>query len=311
MAKGDLHTRYRPETFDDVVGQDAVCKSVQNALKKGTAHSFIFTGPSGVGKTTLARIVAREVGCTWENLIEVDAATNTGIDAMRDVAAGAMYAGLGSNPTRVYIIDEAHALSKGAWQSLLKIVEEPPSHVYWVFCTTEPSKIPDTIVTRCNVYPLSAVSKDNIFALLQDIADDEKMDTEEDVLYLIAERCGGSPRRALTMLSRCEECSTRKEAAALLNEMSEEGEAVDLCRALVRGERNWAALMKIVGKLQEINPESVRIVVMAYMTKVAMGSKGGEHTTKLLNILDAFADPYPPQAGTACLLISLGRVVFS
>ena len=142
MQNQDLARKYRPQSWKQVIGQDAAIKSLRATLKAGGKHGFLFTGPSGVGKTTVARILAAAVGCEAHNLLEIDAATHTGIDAMRAVSEGVAYKAFGDSPVKVMIIDEAHSLSKAAWQSLLKVVEEPPEHAYWVFCTTEPGKIP-------------------------------------------------------------------------------------------------------------------------------------------------------------------------
>ena len=144
-----LHIKWRPQKLNDVISHAFVVSSLKALLKeKECPHSFLFTGPSGVGKTTLARIVASYLEAA---VLEIDAATNTGIDAMRAVQDMARYKAI-DNEKRVVIIDECHALSKQTWQSLLKIVEEPPAHLYWAFCTTEPDKVPATIKTRCVQY---------------------------------------------------------------------------------------------------------------------------------------------------------------
>ena len=154
-----------------MLGQNAVVQSLQHFEQSGTwPHTFLFTGPSGCGKTTLARIIARKVGCQRQNLLEVDAATHTGIDAMRELADQLQYRGIGGD-VKVAIIDECHALSKQSWQSLLKIVEEPPNHVYFVFCTTETGKVPNTISTRAASYTLGPLPQDAIVQFVEDIAD--------------------------------------------------------------------------------------------------------------------------------------------
>ncbi len=127
-----LHLKYRPKDFDEVVGQDAVVKSLQQAVKNNAGHTFLFTGLSGVGKTTLARITAATVGCVSSNLIEIDAATHTGVDDMRDVTFSLKYKPIGVGSVKVIIVDECHMLSKSAWNSLLKVLEEPPAWVYWM-----------------------------------------------------------------------------------------------------------------------------------------------------------------------------------
>src|SRR3989304_1453147 len=145
-----LHTKYRPKHFEEVIGQIEIVKSLQNLIETGKMpKSFLFTGPSGTGKTTLARIIANKLGCDIQNIIEVDAATNTGVEDMRVLCEGLRYPAFGLTTVKVAIVDECQEISKSSWSSLLKIIEEPPSHLYFVFCTTEPSKVLDTIKTRC------------------------------------------------------------------------------------------------------------------------------------------------------------------
>lgn len=306
----DLHTKYRPATLEKVIGQEAVVKSVRTVLKKRSSRSFIFTGPSGTGKTTLARVIALMVGCDVDrNLIEVDAASHTGIDAMRAITQMSEYTALGGKGIKVFLIDEAHALSKQAWQSLLKSVEEPPRHVYWIFCSTEPLRIPETIRTRCATYDLKAVGSEDIFELLKEVATAEEFTTGEDVLYLIAEKSYGSPRRALTFLGQCSALTSRKEAAKLLRAATEDGDVADLCRALMSG-TNWAAAMKLVAPLREQKGESIRQVVVNWFTKVTMDAKDPNRAQKCLAVLQAFGTPYPSEAGIYPVILSLGELLF-
>src|ERR1700722_12790207 len=160
-----LHTKYRPLSFDQVVGQDAVVKGLKRVVKDARAHTFLFTGPAGTGKTTLARILANAFGQnqgTAANIEEIAAADTTGVDAMREVIKHPLYRAIGSSPVKAVILDEAHRLSGSAWDVLLKPIEEPPPHVYWMICSTNPGKIPKTIVSRCLRYDLKPVSEDDL-----------------------------------------------------------------------------------------------------------------------------------------------------
>lgn len=310
MASADLHIKYRPGKWKSVLGQEAVVSSVRKVLEQGSCHAFLFTGPSGVGKTTLARLIAKSVGCEKANLVEVDAATYTGIDAMRNVTDGLQYSAMGESPVKVLIIDEAHALSKAAWQSLLKSVEEPPSHVYWVLCTTEPSKIPETIRTRCSCYELKPVGKELLFGLLKVVVEAEGMKASQQVLYLVAEKAGGSVRRALTYLSQCVGCTDRRAAAEVLRTVADEedGEVIDLCRALVKG-CGWSQAVGLVQQFKDTNPEGVRQVVVSYFTAVTLGAKDASRAQKALAVLEAFGEPYPPSNTIYPVLLSLGQLL--
>jgi DNA polymerase-3 subunit gamma/tau len=144
-----LYRKYRPQTFSDVVGQEQAVDLLTGAIKQQKiSHAYLFCGGRGTGKTTVARIVARDIGCNDEDIIEIDAASNRGIDEIRELREAVRTAPF-SSPYKVYIIDEAHMLTKEAANALLKTLEEPPSHVIFILATTDPEKLPQTIVSRC------------------------------------------------------------------------------------------------------------------------------------------------------------------
>jgi DNA polymerase-3 subunit gamma/tau len=209
-----LHTKYRPRKLSEVAGQGEICKSLEKALKAtARPHAFLFEGPPGTGKTTLGRIVADRLSCS---VIEIDAASNSGIDAMREVLTTARYQAFGEKANKMYLIDEAHGLSKQAWDSLLKIIEEPPPHIFFVFCTTNVSKVPASIVSRCLSYSLKPLRYDDLMDLLEYVCDEEPLQTDDKILQLIARSCDGSPRVALTMLAKVQGCEDAEEAGVLM-----------------------------------------------------------------------------------------------
>ena len=310
-----LITRYRPDSFDYVLGQDDICDSIITALDRGDIRSVLFTGGSGTGKTTLARIIAKEVGCEPQGLIEIDAATNTGVDAMRDVTDTLKFKAFGASPTKVVIVDEAHALSKNAWASLLKNIEEPPPHVYWMLCTTDASKVPQTIKTRCTRYDLKPVSTAIIYGHISDISTAEELAVSDDVLDLIAREADGSVRKALADLVACTGCTDRKVAAKLLLSAAESPTMIDLCRYLAkkRGGQGlqWGKLAEYVQALQGDDPEGVRLGIVAYFTKASLGGNAKEENVAwYLTIIDAFSTPCDRSTKAAPLLLALGSLVF-
>lgn len=302
-----LINKYRPETFEEVVGHEKQVRALENAVKQKLATSFLLTGGSGLGKTTLARIVASEVGCKPGDLLEIDAATHTGIDAMREVMSTLMYKPLGDGSVKAVIVDECHALSKQAWQSLLKILEQPPSWVYWFLCTTDPARVPKTIQTRCHWVDLKPVPKKALVGLLQDVVKGEKLKVPPSVIDLCAEEAQGSPRQALSNLVACAVAKDVDEAAELLNSVVESAEAIDLARMLIRGAR-WSEVQELLKGFKDSDPESIRRVIMAYMTTVVLSSKREQDAGRGLEILDAFSQPFYQNGH---LVLACGKVLLS
>lgn len=312
----ELHLKYRPKDFDEVLGHKTVLESIKQTLTKSRSRAFLFTGPSGVGKTTLARILARTVGVDpgSPNCIELDAATRTGVDSVREIQDLIQYAPIGKTKNRVIILDEAHMLTRGAWNALLKSVEEPPPGVYWAFCTTEPGKIPDTILTRCAHYSLDLVSEDDIFHLLESVAAKEHKEgtmenVPEEVLELVSRKAGGSPRQALVFLAKVAHCGTKKEAIRVLRALEAgKKEVIDLCRLLAKG-GTWEEALTILSAIENTSGESVRRVVQAYFVTWAMKEKRSTQAARICAVLEAFQGPYSDSDSMAPVLLSLGQLL--
>ncbi len=302
-----LLTKHRPTCFEEVIGQEAVVRSLFNALKTRSSHAFLFVGPSGTGKTTLARLAAKQLGCKDMDLLEIDCASNTGIDEMRKVASDLLYRPLGEGSIKAVICDEAHSLSKAAITSLLKVVEDPPEHVYWFFCTTEASKVPAALKTRCVSYELKSVPISILGDFLEEIIEAEKLKVTGDIVDLCAKEARGSPRQALANLALCAIAKNKAEAAELLSTAEGSETAFALAQALYKG-ASWSELQKLIGKLGEVNPESVRHVVRAYGTKVALGAQKDDVAQSALAVLDAFSVPFNSSDGLTPLVLACGRL---
>jgi len=233
MSYTVLARKYRPQKFSEVIGQEHVTRTLQNAIEQGrTAHGYIFSGHRGIGKTTVARILAAALNCrsmdhpvpepcgvcescteiragNSVDVIEIDAATNRGIDEIRELREAARY-----RPARdrfkIYILDEAHQITDAAFNALLKTLEEPPDHIVFMLATTQPEDFPQTIRSRCQHFSFRAVKFDDIVGQLRDLVTREKIDADDDALALLAEAGDGSMRDALSILDQAIASSTGK-----------------------------------------------------------------------------------------------------
>ncbi len=197
-----FYTKYRPQKFEQLFGLEPIARALTAQLeKKQVGHAYLFFGPRGTGKTTTARILAKEVGCRGLDLIEIDAASNRGIDDIRSLREKIGLAPAES-PYKVYVIDEAHMLTKEAFNALLKTLEEPPAHAILILCTTEPHKIPETIRSRCQKFDFKRASTQDIVSKLKFIVEGEGAKVDIKDLELIAKNAEGGFRDAETMLEQ-------------------------------------------------------------------------------------------------------------
>jgi DNA polymerase III subunit gamma/tau len=311
-----LARKYRPQRFADVAGQDHVTRTLMNALSQNRiAHGYIFSGHRGIGKTTIARIVAQALNCRTEigsaarptpepcgicescteirqgnatDVIEIDAATNRGIDEIRELREAARYA-----PSRdrykIYILDEAHQITEAAFNALLKTLEEPPAHVIFMMATTEPENIPQTIRSRCQHFSFHAVKFDDILAQLRMIATQEEVEAEDAALALLAEAGDGSMRDALSIMDQAIASAPLENGRAVLAaaQIRELMGAVPnavferLLDAVAAGQS--AELMNQLNILVNSghSPSSLARQMVRYLRNALMAKLGGEQTELL------------------------------
>lgn len=268
-----LARKYRPQTFHDLTGQEHVTLTLKNAIESGrVAHAFLFTGARGVGKTSSARILAKTLNCekgpttepcnvcpacreitdgTSVDVMEIDGASNNGVDEIRELRDSVKY--LPSNSRyKIFIIDEVHMLSNSAFNALLKTLEEPPPHIKFIFATTEPHKVPITILSRCQRFDFKRISMAMIFARLRSILDQEKVSMSDAALTMIARKGDGSMRDALSSLDQvlafCGDNVADADVASLLGIVDRELLASALRSIFAR---DTAALVGIVKKVDD------------------------------------------------------------
>jgi DNA polymerase III subunit gamma/tau len=264
MSYTVLARKYRPQKFSEVIGQQHVTRTLQNAIEQGrAAHGYIFSGHRGIGKTTVARILAMALNCRSKDhpvpepcgicescteiragnsvdVIEIDAATNRGIDEIRELREAARY-----RPARdrfkIYILDEAHQITDAAFNALLKTLEEPPDHIVFMLATTQPEDIPQTIRSRCQHFSFRAVKFEEIVAQLRDLVGREKIEADDDALALLAEAGDGSMRDALSILDQAIAASSEKLTAESVRNLVGSAPAhllEEVMRAVAEGRSN-------------------------------------------------------------------------
>lgn len=276
-----FYRKYRPSTFTDVVGQEHITKTLENAVKTGkTSHAYLFTGSRGTGKTSCAKILAKAVNCINSHdgnpcneceickgidsgaildIIEIDAASNNGVDNIRDLREEANFTPANAK-YRVYIIDEVHMLSIGAFNALLKTLEEPPAHVIFILATTEVHKLPSTILSRCQRFDFKRIPPESIAERLKEVAEKENLQISDDGAMLIARIADGAMRDALSLLDRCSSYEGVIDSAAVANSAGLAGREhiFELCNCII--EKDAAKALEVVNKLYNDSCDMERLI---------------------------------------------------
>lgn len=314
MPPTELFRKYRPRTLDEVVGQPQVIKALTNL--KDRPHCYLFKGPSGVGKTTVARIWAVELGCKdGADYAEINCGVvESPIDTVREIQRDMGYAAVAGNTARVWVLDEAQALSRASFaqQSLLKILEEPPDEVYFMLCTTDDKKLLPTIRNRCCEIAFKAIPDKDLIQLVRTVAKREKATVNEQAIENIVTAAEGSARRALQELQRIIGFEEDEQADAVQGAGIEKA-AFDLVKVLMpwQGSSSWDEVVKVLKDIEEEEPEKLRQLLLASARGILLSPKSGMALKgRAVNVINAFREPlYDRNSGRALIAGSCFEIV--
>lgn len=284
----ELYKKYRPKDFDSIVGQPEAVDTLKSLLERNKApHVYLFTGPTGTGKTTLARIVLKRVGCKKYDLCEHNSATFRGIDSVREIQANMGRAPFGK--ARGWILDEFHRSTRDAQEGMLKVLEDTPSHVYFAICTTEPQKLLPTIKGRCTEIKLESIHPKALKTLIGTVKKSEKIKISEEVQDKIVEVADGSARKALVILHQISEIKGESKQLKAIQAADIEKQAIDLVRLLTKPGCTWPEVATMIKSVDK-EPEEIRRLMLAYASKIVLNQKN--FRTRALAIIECFSENY-------------------
>jgi DNA polymerase III subunit gamma/tau len=291
----DLARKYRPKRFDDVVGQPEAVSVLKGLLaKKQLPHAILLVSPSGTGKTSIARILRDELECTPDDYKEINCATNASIDMIRDIEDKCRYSPMFGGKTRIYYLDEAGSLSRTPFcqQAMLKVLEDPPDHCYFILAAMDVGKIIDGIKTRCLRVNLNPIGKENLGQLVRSVWTKEcpKEAKPDSVVNSIVSSSKGSARSALLLLQKVINLKTEEEQLAAINNEDEQKNAFELVKLLMWGDRKWKDVQKLLNSLQDMELEPFRQSILTCCRKELAKDKG--QWDKAYNIISAFESPF-------------------
>ncbi len=284
----ELYRKYRPGTIEEMVGNEATIKAVNSELKNGS-HVFLFTGNAGCGKTTMARIIAKQVGASSLCIQEINSAENRGIDTARDIMEKMKYLP-SDGDALVWILDEVHQQTSQSQNALLKALEDTPPHVYFFLCTTDPQKLIAPLKSRCSIVNMKPLSNSEMLDLLRRTMKAEGRKISKAVAEQIVEHAQGGSRKALKLLAKVLYLDDEEEMLEVLenNEGGETKEVIELCRQLLQTGTTWNKLATLIKSIDCSDAEKVRYAVLGYMNAVLLNGKA---TPQAVSAMQAFSNP--------------------
>lgn len=284
----ELYRKYRPTSLSELVGQPQAVNTLQALIdEKHIPHAILLGGPSGCGKTTIARILKRKLKCGDHpaNFKELNCADFTGIDQIRKIRRDMRYVPLGKAKARAWLIDECHQLSGDAQHAFLKLLEDPPSYVYFILATTFPEKMDKMIRTRCTEINVNLVEVKEMEALVIEVATKEGKTLTEDVRDEIVKAAMGSPRKALVILDQIIGLDSEAKQLGAIQNVESQAEAVEIWKCLINTRSRWADMIPILKKVKG-EPEGLRHYILACASNTLLA--GGKAADKALLIIKCF-----------------------
>lgn len=307
MENNALYLKYRPKRLDDIIGNSEVVEVLRSQINENKVpHAMLFHGPTGCGKTTLARIVANELGARGADIREIDAADFRGIDTIREIRRQLVFKPM-EGSCQVWILDECHRLTQDSQSALLKTLEDTPDHVYFILCTTDPQKLLPAIRGRCADYQVRTLSDDEMLKLLSRVVKAEGERLKRSVYEQIIESSGGHPRNALRILEQVLAVEGKERLEVAKRVAVDQSQVIDLCRALINGER-WKKVSQILSGLKNEDPEKIRRAVLGYCQSVLLNSPQGNHQAAA--VMEEFESP-TYDIGFPGVVLACYRVVFA
>jgi len=312
-GEGDLYHKYRPQRFNEIAGHDALASSVRSAIKAGKSQAFMLTGASGTGKTTTARIMALAANCERQeeepcleceackavlsgscpDMLEMNAADSRGIDDIRSMCQN-----MGFSPMvlkkRIYILDEAHQLTKDAQNTLLKYLEDAPKHVIIILCSTDPKKILKTVSNRCQKFKFDLLNRGEMFDLVSSVAKQEGRDFPQDVLGTVVSASEGSPRNALVALQQVLQLQevTSETVKALLEQSEDDPNAIKLCFTVNAKEPKWGSIVGMYNEVKVLGAPALGMTLAGYFRNQLLKAPNPAEATKRAACLELFLTPF-------------------
>jgi len=286
----ELYKQYRPKNFKAVIGQDSAVKALKQLIKaEAVPHAVLFTGESGCGKTTLARILCQYVDAGEQDVEELNSADFNGIASIRDIRKRMSLSPI-SGKARVWIIDEAHKMTTDAQNAFLKMTEDTPSHVYFFMATTDPKKLIPTLRNRFTKFEVKPIKEADLINLLKSVCEKEGKMLPDEVLAKIAKNSDKSARTALVSLHKVINLTTTEDMLEGVAEMVDEKAAIDLARVLHNPKAKWPEIAAMLRKMELNDSETIRWCVLGYAKSVLLS--GGYLADRAFLIIQAFSAPF-------------------